>query len=124
MTKPELGHENAKKLADGEKLNAEELADFNRLKGQLSKIGKTLIESPEVSKVLDKMGAGQRAQVDKILDDLAHGRPGRNQHALTGDLKGKFAVDVPGSGRGRGALRIVYEDTLDGIVLHFITDYH
>ena len=44
--------------------------------------------------------------------------------ALTGGYKGKWAVDVPGSDKGRGAYRIIYEDTPNGIVLKEIIDYH
>jgi hypothetical protein len=40
------------------------------------------------------------------------------------DMTGKFAADLPGSGKGRGAERIIYSKTDDEIIIHDIRDYH
>lgn len=70
------------------------------------------------------MGKGQRRQVDELLDDIAHGRPGRNIHNLVRERAGQLAADIPGTGRGRGGLRLIFEDTDIGIILKEIIDYH
>lgn len=45
-------------------------------------------------------------------------------HALKGDRKGQRALDLKGSGRGRGRLRIVYEVTKGTVTIVEIVDYH
>jgi hypothetical protein len=54
---------------------------------------------------------------------LAAGSPGKN-HVFKGDLKGWNAVDLPGSGKGRGAQRVIYKVDADRVVIKEITDYH
>lgn len=90
----------------------------------MTSIGKTLIESPGATKIIDKLGKGQKKKVDELLEQIARRQPGKNIHNLKHDLKGKFAADVPGSGKGRGKLRLILEDTPDGIIIHDIIDYH
>lgn len=59
-----------------------------------------------------------------ILAMLSEGRAGKNQHSLGRELAGQKGVDFPGSGRGRGATRVVYTETEERIVVHDILDYH
>jgi hypothetical protein len=80
-------------------------------------IGRELIEEPGVSKFLDDLPKKQRATVDDLLDDLAHDRPGRNQHALRGDRAGQWAADLPGGGAGRGGRRLIFRYLEDGSIL-------
>lgn len=50
---------------------------------------------------------------------------GLNEHALTGNRKGQWAVDIKGTGRGRGAGRVIYEKLSDGTikVIEVLTDH-
>lgn len=41
---------------------------------------------------------------------------GLNEHALTDNRKGQWAVDIKGTGRGRGAGRVIYEKLSDGTI--------
>ena len=45
-----------------------------------------------------------------IKTRLATGKLGGNIHRLKGDLKGWQAIDIPGTGKGRGAGRIVFRE--------------
>ena len=85
---------------------------------------RTIVESNEVSKIIDKLPPSLRKSVDDTIELLLHDKPRKNQHALTGDLRGFSAIDVAGSGKGRGALRIVYAKTDTEILIHSIQDYH
>ena len=71
-----------------------------------------------------KLDPTKKINVDKAFETLKAGLAGGNQHALSGDLKGFFAMDVKGSGKGRGGLRIIYKKEGDIIQIHNITDYH
>lgn len=73
--------------------------------------------------------------IDKATNLLIKGQPGLKQHALSGNLKGWFAIDVRGSGGGRGVIRIVYRYENNGqsvktfqeatsVVIKQIYDYH
>ncbi|WP_436488155.1 DUF6443 domain-containing protein [Chitinophaga sp. ARDCPP14] len=91
---------------------------------KFSKIGRVIVESGDATKVLDKLGPSARKSVEEALELIRHGKAGGNQHVLTGNLKGFNAIDVKGSGKGRGALRIVFQSTEDEIFIHSIQDYH
>lgn len=85
---------------------------------------KTIVESDKVAKISDNL-KGKKAQgYEKIKMDLSQGKAGGNKHELKGDLKGMKAVDLPGSGKGRGAERVVYKETPDTVEIEDITDYH
>lgn len=64
------------------------------------------------------------AGYQKILALLQSGEAGKNQHALTREYAGMWAADLPGSGSGRGAQRVIYAIVDDQVVVHDITDYH
>jgi hypothetical protein len=72
----------------------------------------------------DKLTGKSKEGYEKALDRLSRGESGSNVHKLTGKLAGKKAVDLPGSGKGRGKLRIIYSETENGIVVHDIDNYH
>jgi len=60
--------------------------------------------------------ASTRRSVDTALDKLVRGKAGGKQHKLGRDLAGKKAIDMPGTGRQRGAGRIIYQELEDGTV--------
>ncbi len=85
---------------------------------------KGIKQSQKAQKDYDKLTDQQKKAHDEIVNDLTLGKAGRNQHPLTGDRKGQFAADLPGSGGGRGRMRIVYTITDDTINVIEIVDYH
>jgi RHS repeat-associated protein len=86
---------------------------------------KEIIEEKDAWHKADKLKGRQKDAYEEIKDLLAQGKPGKNQHDLRGDLAGKKAVDLPGSGKGRGVMRVVYSEETPGfIVIHDVVDYH
>lgn len=85
---------------------------------------RTIVESREASRIIDRLSPALKAEVDATIELLLRDQPGRNQHVLTGDLQGFWAADVRGSGRGRGSLRIVYSKSDSQLIIHSIEDYH
>jgi RHS repeat-associated protein len=92
--------------------------------GTLRVAVKTVVEEPAVMKVADALTGRMKTGFEHLKEALARGLPGRNQHPLTGDLKGRFAADLPGSGKGRGAVRVIYSIENDRVIIHSIEDYH
>ena len=70
------------------------------------------------------MNAAQQSAYQSLLNDLSLGRAGRNQHALRGDRAGWLAADLPGSGGGRGRMRIIYRQLENHVEVLEIVDYH
>jgi len=68
------------------------------------------------------MSSTQQKDYEQVKEMLSEGKPGRNQHDLGGELKGKKAADIRGGGRGRD--RVVYSETADEVIIHDIIDYH
>ena len=56
------------------------------------------------------------ARAGKLKSNLAQGVPGINEHPLLRELQGWKAADIPGTGKGRGAGRIIYRDAGNGLI--------
>lgn len=68
--------------------------------------------SPEAKKDFDKAIEALKSGDTRVL----------NEHVLTGNRKGQWAVDIKGTGRGRGAGRVIYDDgTIK--VIEVLTDH-
>jgi hypothetical protein len=86
---------------------------------------KSILEDKLAADKADKLKGKQAQGYEDLKLMLAQGKSGRNQHDLVRDLKGKKAIDLPGSGKGRGAVRVVFSEPTPGtIVIHDIVDYH
>ncbi|WP_342351530.1 RHS repeat-associated core domain-containing protein [Gilliamella apis] len=86
---------------------------------------KTIVEDEKVVAQAGKLNPQQLRAYEEAKDILAQGKPGRNQHVLTGDRKGTSAIDLVGSGKGRGRMRVIFSETKDGAInIHEIVDYH
>lgn len=85
---------------------------------------KEVVESKEAQKVYDKMDANQKKKVDEAVNLIQNKQAGGNQHVLTKERAGWKAIDLKGSGKGRGGVRVVYEETPNQIIIHEIVDYH
>ncbi len=85
---------------------------------------KTIIEESGAVKKADALTGRKAEAYEKIKDALAQGKAGGNQHALKGDLAGKSAIDLGGSGKGRGAERVIFSTDNDVVTIHDIVDYH
>jgi hypothetical protein len=84
----------------------------------------TVVEEQVAAKQADALTGKMKQGYEQVKDMLAAGKPGKNQHALKGDLAGWSAADLPGSGKGRGAQRIIYKVEEDQIIIREIQDYH
>jgi Pretoxin HINT domain len=91
---------------------------------QCNLVRKTIIEDAAAAKKGDALKGKSKEAYEAIKDMLSRGERGGNQHPLTGDLKGKMAVDLPGSGAGRGSQRVIFSESPIGIIIHNIVDYH
>jgi len=79
-------------------------------------------ETKHVEKLLKK-NKGWRQHYNKAIKLLREGKPGGNQHALSKDRKGEWAIDLGGSS-GRGGNRIIYMKDDNKIIIKDIIDYH
>ncbi|MEL6629082.1 MAG: hypothetical protein AAFO96_21435 [Bacteroidota bacterium] len=73
---------------------------------------KTISESQGLTRAIEKAYGKNAVEVFEmdIKTRLATGKLGGNIHRLKGDLKGWQAIDIPGTGKGRGAGRIVFRE--------------
>ena len=76
--------------------------------------GRQITESPGATRALDRLSPEVRRGVDEGLSKIAFDKAGLNQHALRGDRAGQWAMDIPGTGSGRGAGRLIYSYEKDG----------
>lgn len=86
--------------------------------------GRSVIESEEAVKTFDRLAPSTQKKVADAIEILRQGKAGGNQHPLARDLKGYNAIDVKGTGAGRGGLRVIYQEFMDAIYIHDIRDYH
>ncbi|MBU5254595.1 type II toxin-antitoxin system YafQ family toxin [Tissierella praeacuta] len=97
--------------SDGKKSNERKVEETSRAKRQKKKLTKEqLKEYEKAKKALEKNDTNKLKQLE--------------DHALKGDRKGQRALDLKGSGRGRGKLRIIYEVEKGTIRIVEIVDYH
>ena len=85
---------------------------------------RTVIEEKEATRVYDKLDPQQQRNVDKAIDLIREGKAGGNQDSFGKDLKNYKAVDVKGTGRNRGGVRVVYKESINEVLIHSIQDYH
>ncbi len=73
---------------------------------------KTEVEDKSFTKDLEKAYGKQAIEEFErnIKTRLSKGEPAGKVHDLTGDLKGWKAVDIPGTGQGRGGGRIIFRE--------------
>ncbi|WP_010503351.1 polymorphic toxin-type HINT domain-containing protein [Paenibacillus elgii] len=82
--------------------------------------------SKSAERVAKKLSPEAKKGYDNAIEALQKGDTrGLNEHALSGDRKGQWAVDIKGTGRGRGAGRIIYTKDSDGTinVIEVLTDH-
>ncbi|MCC0567295.1 polymorphic toxin-type HINT domain-containing protein [Brevibacillus borstelensis] len=82
--------------------------------------------SKSAERVAKKLSPEARKGYDNAIEALKKGDTrGLNEHALSGDRKGQWAVDIKGTGKGRGAGRIIYTKDSDGniSVIEVLTDH-
>ena len=87
---------------------------------------KTLKESTSLTKVIEKAYGKSAVETyeNTIKTQLSNGNLGRNIHELGGDLKGYKAIDIPGTGKGRGAGRIVFREVGEEIEIKGLVKGH
>ncbi len=80
--------------------------------------GSNRIELPKsVERSAKKLSPEAKKGYDKAIKALENGDTrGLNEHPLSGNRSGQWAVDIKGMGRGRGAGRIIYEKISDGSI--------
>lgn len=74
-----------------------------------------------------KLSPEARKGYDSAIEALKKGDTrGLNEHPLSGNRKGQWAVDIKGTGKGRGAGRIIYTKDSDGTinVIQVLTDHN
>lgn len=59
-----------------------------------------------------------------IIEQLASGKAGKNIHALGGELKGYKAIDMAGTGSGRGAGRVIFKETSEHVEIIGVVKGH
>ncbi|MEQ7053036.1 polymorphic toxin-type HINT domain-containing protein, partial [Paenibacillaceae sp. P-4] len=82
--------------------------------------------SKSVERVAKKLSPEARKGYDSAIEALKKGDTrGLNDHALSNNRKGQWAVDIKGTGKGRGAGRIIYtKDSSGNInVIEVLTDH-
>jgi len=79
---------------------------------------KTKVEIPKnVQRKVKKLSPEAKKGYDKAIDGLKNGdTKGLNDHPLSGNRSGERAVDIKGTGKGRGGGRIIYERNPDGSI--------
>ncbi|HEY0097929.1 MAG TPA: polymorphic toxin-type HINT domain-containing protein [Pyrinomonadaceae bacterium] len=85
---------------------------------------RTVIEDDAAAAAADKMRGNVASAYDELKNLLSSGRPGKNQHPLTGEYAGMMAADLTGSGKGRGAMRVIFSRNDNEVIIHKIVDYH
>ncbi|HOV28359.1 MAG TPA: hypothetical protein PK566_18640, partial [Pseudobacteroides sp.] len=64
---------------------------------------------------IKKLSHEAKAGFDEALEALKSGDfRGLNNHALKGNRKGQWALDIAGTGNGRGGGRVIYKKLDDG----------
>lgn len=71
-------------------------------------MGNVVDISKSAQKTAKKLSPEAKKGFDKAIEALKNGDTrGLNEHALTGNRKGQWAVDIKGTGRGRGGGRVM-----------------
>jgi len=79
---------------------------------------KNEVEVPKnVQRQVKKLSPEAKKGFEKAIEGLENGDTQRlNEHPLSGDRSGEWAVDIKGTGKGRGAGRVIYEKGKDGVI--------
>ena len=83
-----------------------------------TKLMRTVTESPTLGKTIEK-AYGKKALnyfENNLKTQLSNGSIGGNIHDLGKQLAGYKAIDLPGTGKGRGAGRIVFKELSNGVI--------
>ena len=81
--------------------------------------------SKTIANKIRKLAKEQQKSVLKVLEQLRAGDfRGLHNHPLSGKRAGQWAVDIRGSGKGRGAMRLIYEIRNGIITIIEIIDHH
>lgn len=90
----------------------------NELGDSILWMGSNHVEVPKsVDRVVKKLSPEAKKGYEKAIKALENGDTrGLNEHPLSGNRSGQWAVDIKGMGRGRGAGRIIYEKNSDGSI--------
>ncbi|MBO9204407.1 hypothetical protein J7I42_29230 [Niastella sp. MAH-29] len=119
-----MSAQNPKVTTDRDGLEDPEPEDKSRLGRKYDPEQRTVVESKDAAKVYDKMDKQMQTRVEEAIQKVRSGEAGGNQHVLGRDLKGYNAIDLKGTGKARGGVRIVYRETNKEIFIKDITDYH
>ncbi|SHE55880.1 intein C-terminal splicing region [Chryseobacterium takakiae] len=77
---------------------------------------KTVLHPGSLEKTIEKTwGKNAVKTFDNVIEQLASGKAGKNVHNLGGELKGYKAIDLAGTGSGRGAGRIIFKETSEQV---------
>ncbi len=86
---------------------------------------KTVLHPGALEKTIEKnWGKNAVEAFDNIIDQLANGKAGGNIHSLNKELKGYKAIDIPGTGAGRGAGRVIFKDSPNQVEIIGIVKGH
>lgn len=86
---------------------------------------KTIVESEKAEREASLLKGPTREAYEKIKETLARGNAGGNQHFLRKELRGQLAIDLPDSGKGRGAKRVLFRQTEHEVYIEEVgVDYH
>ncbi|WP_455644621.1 RHS repeat domain-containing protein [Lysinibacillus xylanilyticus] len=84
---------------------------------KVTSIAKKVNIAKKADRTAKKLSPEAKKNYNKALDALMRGDlRGYNNHALTGNRKGQWAIDLKGIGKGRGAGRIIYTKNKDGSI--------
>jgi hypothetical protein len=86
---------------------------------------KTVLHPGTLEKTIEKAwDKDSVSSFDNIIDQLAKGKEGGNIHFLSKELKGYKAIDMPGTGTGRGAGRIIFKEAPSQIEIMGVVKGH
>ncbi len=109
------------------------ISQMSSSKGSESGSGKADSDSKEVNvpknveRQAKKLSPEAKKGYDKAIDALKSGDTrGLNDHPLSGNRSGQRAIDIKGTGKGRGAGRIIYEYGENGEIniIEILTDHN
>ncbi|MBP2619731.1 RHS repeat-associated core domain-containing protein, partial [Chryseobacterium jejuense] len=86
---------------------------------------KTVLHPGTLEKTIEKAwGKDAVGTFDNIIEQVASGKAGGNIHSLSKDLKGFKAIDMPGTGTGRGAGRVIFKEVSNQVEIIGVVKGH
>lgn len=108
------------KMASTDKVSEVSSSKQRSLNSNLEKINsscKKVVVPKSVERVVKKLSPEAKKGYNKAIEALTKGDTrGLNEHPLTWNRSGQWAVDIKGMGRGRGAGRIIFTKNSDGTI--------